>query len=343
MGRLAQKGLDYFSMDTTWETAVKLVKAKFGTLEGVGFLTEIWASIYRENYYRTWDDEAELLFADEIKKPVEWVHEVIEYCFDKNILDRNVYDAHKVLTSHGIQKRYFKIARESLKRTYIDYIDGITYPEFMPENNLGGKADIHGGNRDIPGGKADYTGGNDDNTRQYNTNEFNTKKGKTYSSSRDEPSDSNPPPAASVSNLTEEVHKALYDSRFRSSFTASECVGIADRLSQLGLDAGFVEYAILKTSEAKARNPNAFLRSALLAGKGFEDWPEKYRAALESTPKEKPKRRPSPPERCTCGERIARAGDLVVCKACASIWEYDSAFETWMQSGKKWGEDEKVG
>ena len=136
MGRLAQKGLEYFSIDTSWETAVKLVKAKYGALEGVGFLMELWASIYRENYYREWNDETELLFSDEIKKPVEWVHEVIEYCFEKKILDKDIFNAKGVLTSHGIQKRYFKVARDSLGRNYIDYIEGITYPEFMPKNNL---------------------------------------------------------------------------------------------------------------------------------------------------------------------------------------------------------------
>jgi uncharacterized protein (DUF983 family) len=141
MGRLAQKGLGYFSLDTNWETSVKLVKAKYGALEGIGFLAELWASIYRENYYRTWNEETELLFADEIKKPIEWVHEVIEYCFEKGIFDRVVYNAHSVLTSHGIQKRYFKIARDSLGRNYIDYIEGITYPDFMPENIVQGNPD----------------------------------------------------------------------------------------------------------------------------------------------------------------------------------------------------------
>jgi len=133
MGRLAQKGLDYFPLDTTWETAVKLVKAKFGALKGAGFLSEIWASIYRENYYRSWNEEDELLFADEIKEPIEWVREVIAYCLEKKIFDKALYDSKRILTSNGIQKRYFKIARDSLHRDYIDYIEGITYPRYMPD------------------------------------------------------------------------------------------------------------------------------------------------------------------------------------------------------------------
>jgi len=159
MGRIATKGLSYFPLDTTWETAVKLVKAKYGALEGIGFLSELWASIYRENYYRQWDEEAELLFADEIKRPVEWVREVINYCLEKGIFDQSIFSVKHVLTSHGIQKRYFKIVL-SLKRREIDYIPGVTYPEFMPENNSGG-------NRDFPGGYSEKQHFSENNSGGY--------------------------------------------------------------------------------------------------------------------------------------------------------------------------------
>jgi hypothetical protein len=170
MGRLASKGLEYFSVDTSWEYAMKLIRAKYH-LEGVGFMTELWASIYHDNYYRKWDDEAELLFADEIKKEPSWVHEIIAYCFEKKLFDEDLYKSKGILTSHGIQKRYFKIAL-SLGRTYIDYIDGITYPDFMPKNNLPGKADFPPGNPDNPPGNGDKLPGNDDKAKQANSKQF---------------------------------------------------------------------------------------------------------------------------------------------------------------------------
>ncbi len=176
MGRIATKGLTYFPLDTSWETAVKLVKAKYGTLEGVGFLSEIWASIYRENYYRKWDEETELLFADEIKKPVAWVHEVIDYCLQKGIFDQSIYSVKHVLTSHGIQRRYFRIVI-SLKRTDIDFIDGITYPEFMPKNKSGFPQDNSGGNGDNSGGYSEKQGKNDNSSGGY-TDARKGKEGK---------------------------------------------------------------------------------------------------------------------------------------------------------------------
>jgi hypothetical protein len=161
VGRIAEKGLDYFPLDTTWETAVKLVKAKFGACKGAGFLAELWASIYRENYYRTWNEETELLFADEIKEEVTWVHEAIEYCFDKQIFDRSIFKAMGVLTGRGIQKRYFRIARDTLKRTCLDYIEGVTYPKYMPKNIPPENKDILRGNADNLGGNADRLHGKD--------------------------------------------------------------------------------------------------------------------------------------------------------------------------------------
>ena len=175
MGRLPRYGLEYFSVDTSWESEVRLIKAKYGALEGVGFLTELWASIYRENYYRKWDDETELLFADEIKKPVEWVREVIEYCFSKNILDRSIFEAKGVLTGHGIQKRYFKIA-QSLHREYIEYLEGITYPTYMPKNSLGGNHDNLGGNDDKVGGNTDNLGGYADKARKGKEREYKAQQ-----------------------------------------------------------------------------------------------------------------------------------------------------------------------
>jgi hypothetical protein len=170
MGRLASKGLEYFSVDTSWEYAMKLIRAKYH-LEGVGFMTELWASIYHDNYYRKWDDEAELLFADEIKKDPSWVHEIIAYCFEKKLFDEELFKSKGILTSHGIQKRYFKIAL-SLGRTYIDYIEGITYPDFMPKNNLPGKADFPPGNRDNLPGNGDKLPGNDDKAKQANSKQY---------------------------------------------------------------------------------------------------------------------------------------------------------------------------
>lgn len=202
MGRLSLKGLEYFSVDTTWETNVKLVKAKFGTLEGSGFLTELWASIYRENYYREWNEENELLFADEIKREVAWVHEVIEYCFDKKIFDRAIFDSKKVLTSHGIQKRYFKIARDSLKRTGLDYIEGITYPDFMPENNLPENSDNLRGYPDNLGGNADNLRGYDDKGRG--------RKGKGTKGNLNKGEEGGEPPAPPLVDNLETQEADLY-------------------------------------------------------------------------------------------------------------------------------------
>jgi len=46
MGRPKKIGLDYFSMDTNWDTAMRLLKAKFGLL-GIGCMVELYKTIYQ--------------------------------------------------------------------------------------------------------------------------------------------------------------------------------------------------------------------------------------------------------------------------------------------------------
>jgi DNA-directed RNA polymerase subunit RPC12/RpoP len=314
MGRTSLKGLDYFPIDTTWETNVKLVKAKFGTLEGAGFLAELWASIYRENYYRDWTEETELLFADEIKRDVAWVHEVVEYCFEKKIFDRAIYDRKKVLTSHGIQKRYFKIARDSLKRTGLDYIDGVTYPDFMPKNNLGGKADNPGGYTDNPGGKAENQGGYDDKQSKANLNELNLNKAASAAEAR---------PLDLVDNLGEELRNGGL------VFSEADLQALALRCVTRGLDAGFVSYAIDRAGKTpKTKNPKGLAKRGLLE---YDNWAEEYAASSKPTDEHGLAPLPGP---CSCGGLIKAQINIGqgVCSSCGDFWEYDFKAKAWRKT-----------
>lgn len=343
MGRLTKKGLEYFAVDTSWETAVKLVKARYGSLEGVGFLVELWSSIYKENYFRTWTEEDEILFADEIKKPIEWVHDVIEYLFDKKLLDRDVYKEHKVLTSHGIQKRYFKAARDSLKRTNLDYLPGITYDEFLIEetdkNNLGGKADFPGGNRDFPGGKADKLRGKCNNRTEQNRTELN-KRQTAESSMRDaEPADDgfgedsgeSALPHAAASYMIQEVRNTLASFGMSSSFSSREIESVSAYLAAHELDTSFVTWAIGKAREPSVRNPGGFLKSALTGRGDFADFPGRYRE--ESRPQQQEQQRSRAPSTCPkCGKKLKATSDRAACKACGLMLEYDESLDDWAEA-----------
>ena len=122
MARSTKVGLDYFPMDTTWDRKMKLFKAKYKLL-GIGLITEILKTIYNdEGYYYPWDDETSILFADEHSIDELLLSEMVDYAIEKGIFDIGIYEKYNILTSTGIQKRYFN---SSLKRNQVVFIKEI--------------------------------------------------------------------------------------------------------------------------------------------------------------------------------------------------------------------------
>lgn len=107
MARPTKIGLDYFPLDTQLDTKLKLVKANYGH-KGFGLLIRLFQSIYSNGYYIDWTDDVESLFRDEEGFSSEdgFVSSIVEYCLNKEIFNKDLYDKYKILTSKGIQKRY---------------------------------------------------------------------------------------------------------------------------------------------------------------------------------------------------------------------------------------------
>ena len=107
MGRY-KVGLDFFSFDTSFDFDLRLIEAEFG-MDGLGVVVKLWQRIYGERgYYIEFDDEVALLFADEIKVGANAVSEIVRAAIRRGIFHRDLYDKYKILTSHGIQKRYIE-------------------------------------------------------------------------------------------------------------------------------------------------------------------------------------------------------------------------------------------
>ncbi len=99
-------GLNFFAFDTAMESNFRLIEADFG-LKGFGVIVKLWQRIYGElGYYIEFDDEAALLFASELKVNCNLVSEIVRAAIKRGIFHRGMYDTYKILTSHGIQKRF---------------------------------------------------------------------------------------------------------------------------------------------------------------------------------------------------------------------------------------------
>jgi hypothetical protein len=106
MSRPVKQGLDYFPMDVEMDNKIELIEAKYG-ITGFGIIVKLFQKIYKEGYYLTWDEDAQLLLAKRINVDINLIIAVIKDCFHYNIFNQTLNDQYHILTSTGIQKRYF--------------------------------------------------------------------------------------------------------------------------------------------------------------------------------------------------------------------------------------------
>ena len=107
MARPQKQGLDYFPLDTVFDTNMELIEAEYG-LTGFAVVVKLWQKIYAEcGYYCEWTDEVALLFAKRNNVGGNAVSEIITAAIKRGIFDKDLYDKYSILTSAGIQKRYF--------------------------------------------------------------------------------------------------------------------------------------------------------------------------------------------------------------------------------------------
>lgn len=120
MARPCKQGLDYFPLDVHMDRNMQLFEAEFG-LTGFAVYIKLLQMIYSEGYYIKWDEDAVILFVKSINSSVNEVTDIINGCIKRDLFSNSVYTDHKVLTSRGIQKRYFEACR-SAKRKIVSMV-----------------------------------------------------------------------------------------------------------------------------------------------------------------------------------------------------------------------------
>lgn len=120
MGRPIKKGLDYFPMDVNMDDNVELFEAEMG-LEGYAILVKLWKKIYSNGFYIEWGEDNSLLFARKINSGSTVVNSVVKCCLKRNLFNTELYEKYKILTSSGIQKRFFKIYNDAKRKGLLVY------------------------------------------------------------------------------------------------------------------------------------------------------------------------------------------------------------------------------
>lgn len=104
---MAKSGLEYFPLDVVLDDKFELIEAEFG-LTGFAVIVKLFQKIYGgQGYYCEWTNEVALLFAKRIGLGGSVVSEIVAASIKRGIFSQELYDKYNILTSPGIQERYF--------------------------------------------------------------------------------------------------------------------------------------------------------------------------------------------------------------------------------------------
>ena len=117
-----KRGLDFFSFDVDFfdDEKIQYVSARFG-IKGEVCAIRLLTRIYRNGYFLKWDEDAPYLFAKVAGNGFtpDLVNGIVDELAKRGFFDKALLNSFGVLTSHGIQQRYFK-ACERRKKIEVD-------------------------------------------------------------------------------------------------------------------------------------------------------------------------------------------------------------------------------
>jgi len=120
MARPNKVGLEYFSLDVSFDDEVQLIKAQYG-MEGIGILITMYQTIYADKgYYREWNERNQILFSNKVSVNRNEVVTVINDCIKWDIFSKKMYETYNILTSRRIQKQYIKA---TYKRKEVEIVE----------------------------------------------------------------------------------------------------------------------------------------------------------------------------------------------------------------------------
>lgn len=101
-------GINYFSLNVHLDDKFELIEAEFG-LKGFAIVVKLFQKIYgQQGYYCEWTEDVALLFGKNVGLGGDAVSEIVRAAIKRGIFDSELYDKYQILTSRGIQERYFE-------------------------------------------------------------------------------------------------------------------------------------------------------------------------------------------------------------------------------------------
>ena len=115
MGRPVKQGLDYFPLDVGFLQDIKIrrIMKACGT-QSISVLICLLVYIYRDDgYFLRWDKDMPFLVAEELGIREGAVTDIVAKAVQVDFFDSVMYEKYSILTSRGIQRRYFKAVADA--------------------------------------------------------------------------------------------------------------------------------------------------------------------------------------------------------------------------------------
>lgn len=105
-----KEGLEHVPLDPAFfdDQKIKLLDGKFEN-DGPLFFLKLLCLISKKGYFIHWDEETMDEYATIEKKDSERLNAILQYLLKRGLFDKGIYDKYRVLTSKGIQERFFDI------------------------------------------------------------------------------------------------------------------------------------------------------------------------------------------------------------------------------------------
>lgn len=125
MARPLSRGIEYYPLDVDFLNDLKIKKImKSCGPNSIAIIILLLGNIYGdEGYFMKWDEDVCFLVADEVGAKEVYIKEVLKKCLQVDLFSNELFEKYKIITSKGIQKRFFEITKRRKRENLInDYL-----------------------------------------------------------------------------------------------------------------------------------------------------------------------------------------------------------------------------
>ena len=122
MARPLSRGIEYYPLDVDFMNDIKIRKImKSCGPNSIAIIILLLGNIYGdEGYFMKWDEDVCFLVADAVGAKEVYIKEVLKKCLQVDLFSNELFEKFKIITSKGIQKRFFEITKRRRRENLIN-------------------------------------------------------------------------------------------------------------------------------------------------------------------------------------------------------------------------------